>query len=51
MKNKVVRSQYRLPINLRDWLKRKAESNNRSMNGELVELMQKAKENEETEKT
>ncbi len=37
----------RLPDLLRDWIKEKAESNNRSMNGELIAMIKKAKEKQE----
>ncbi len=47
--NEVIRSQYRIPVVLVDWLKNKALSNSRSLNGELVELMKKAKEIEENQ--
>ena len=45
--NKVIRSQYRIPANLVVWLKEKASCNSRSLNGELVELLKKAKQEEE----
>ena len=40
----------RIPAELKGWLKQKAKENTRSMTGELIELMKKAKEKEEAEK-
>jgi len=45
--DKVIRSQYRIPASLVAWLKEKARCNSRSLNGELIELMKKAKQEEE----
>lgn len=38
----------RVPATLKDWLKNKAQSNSRSMTGELIELMKKARDEEIT---
>jgi len=37
----------RVPATLKKWLKDKAQNNSRSMTGELIELMKKAKQEEE----
>jgi len=41
------RVQFRIPKYLHKWLKDKGKQANRSMNGELVELMKKAKQEDE----
>lgn len=46
MQQEVVRMQIRIPLGLRDMLKELADGNNRSMNGELVEML-KAREKRE----
>lgn len=42
-----VRSQYRIREELDEWLKRRAEKNNRSKNGELNEIIEKIRKAEE----
>lgn len=39
MQQDVVRMQIRIPVELRDMLKERADESNRSMNGELVEIL------------
>ena len=46
----IIRSQYRIPAELVVWLKNKALSNSRSLNGELIELIKKEKAREESKK-
>ena len=45
----------RIPSKLQKWVKQEGKNNSRSMNGEIVELLKKAKEQaeqrEETQKT
>ena len=51
MTNKILgRLTIRFSEDLISWIKAKAKDNSRSMNGELVEIVKKAKEKEETEK-
>ncbi len=38
---------FRVPEVLRNWLENRAKDNHRSMNGEMLELMQRAKERQE----
>lgn len=49
MESKIIKTQIRFPRYLRDWLKKQAKDSNRSMNGEIVELMKQAKEVQEKE--
>ncbi len=51
MSDEIMRSQYRFPKKLIEWVKAKAKNNSRSMNGELVEIVKKAKEKEEMQKS
>lgn len=39
----VIPLQLRLPTELRDWLKRRAANNHRSMNGEIVSILEEAR--------
>lgn len=39
----VIPLQLRLPIELRDWLKQRAAINHRSMNGEIVSILEEAR--------
>ena len=41
-----VKLQLRLPADIRDWLKRYAEQHNRSMNGQVVEVLANLKASE-----
>lgn len=34
-----VKLQFRLPTNVRDWFKEYADARNRSMNGQMIELL------------
>lgn len=43
----VTRSQYRIPKEISDWLKKRAQRNKRSMNGEMVSILEKMKLAEE----
>ena len=45
---KQKQTQARMPADLHQWLAGRAGRNNRSMNGELVDILQKAKEAEQT---
>ena len=45
---KQKQTQARMPADLHQWLSNRAARNNRSMNGELVDILQKAKEAEQT---
>ena len=40
-------TQARMPSNVHKWLADRAKRNNRSMNGELVDILEKTKEAEE----
>jgi hypothetical protein len=51
MNDEIIRSQYRFPKKLIEWVKGKAKDNSRSMNGELVEIVKQAKEKEEVQKS
>ncbi|MBD3643536.1 Arc family DNA-binding protein [Alcanivorax sp.] len=42
----VLRTQTRIPADLAEWLKDKAKSESRSMNGQLVALIREAKQKE-----
>lgn len=41
-----LRTQTRIPAELADWLKEKAKQENRSMNGQIVQLIREAKQKE-----
>ena len=41
------RTQVRMPTNVHQWLTARAARNNRSMNGELIDILEKAKEAEQ----
>lgn len=41
---KISRSQYRLPIDLAEWLDARAKNNSRSRNGELVAILRSIKD-------
>jgi len=45
--SKITPTSIRIPRHLKDWLKDRAANNSRSINGELIQLMRKAKEKEE----
>lgn len=40
----IIRTQVRIPAALAEWLKEQARANRRSMNGELVEKLEKARQ-------
>ena len=46
---KQKQTQARMPADVHQWLAGRAARNNRSMNGELVDILQKAKEAEEAQ--
>ena len=48
MPSQTVRTQTRFKPDLHAWLVDRAKQNNRSFNGELVDILQKAKEAEQT---
>jgi len=41
------RTQVRIPVDVHQWLTGRAKQNSRSMNGELVDILKKAKEADE----
>ncbi|WP_353844534.1 Arc family DNA-binding protein [Thiothrix sp.] len=41
---KSIQTQVRLPVELHNWVKNQAKKDNRSMNGELVHFLEKARE-------
>lgn len=47
--NETVRSQVRLPVDLWDWLKVKAKRENRSLNGQIAEIIKEARQRDENE--
>lgn len=42
------KTQVRVPVELHKWLTMRAQQHNRSMNGELVDILEKTKEAEQT---
>jgi len=46
----VIRVQTRYQADIHQWLAEKAKSSNRSLNGQLMEILKKAKEEEEEQK-
>lgn len=42
-----IPTSIRIPSELKEWIENRAERNTRSISGELVELMKKAKQEEE----
>ena len=48
MKVDTWRGQIRMPLPLAQWLQAKADSNYRTLNAELVEMVRRAKEEEST---
>lgn len=46
VKSGLHKAQYRIPVELADWLKEKAEANTRTINGELTALLKEAKKRE-----
>ena len=47
MGDKHQKTQVRMPVDVHQWLAGRAARNNRSMNGELVDILKKAKEEDE----
>ena len=47
MGDKHQKTQVRMPADVHQWLTSRAGRNNRSMNGELVDILKKAKEEDE----
>jgi len=45
---KIQSFQMRMPMEIKNWITRKAKNNDRSINAELVRLLRQAKELEET---
>jgi hypothetical protein len=43
---KISRMQLRLPTDLKDWIKQHAEENCRSLNGEIVSILEQSRSNE-----
>ena len=46
-----VRTQIRLPKGLADWLKSQARTQNRSMNGQLIEFLKQERERSVNDRT
>lgn len=42
----ISRSQYRIPLDLTEWLDQRAHDNDRSRNGELVAILKRVKDEE-----
>jgi len=42
-----IPTSIRIPSDLKDWIENRAKRNTRSISGELIELMKKAKQEEE----
>lgn len=47
-KNELTPTTMRLPDDLRKWLKIRAITNNRSLNGEVIEIFEREKQREES---
>lgn len=47
--SEIVRVQTRYPSEIHQWMKDRAARNNRSMNGELIDILEKVKEADEQE--
>lgn len=45
----IAKTQLRLPEYLRDWVKKRGLTRNRTMNGEIVQILQEAKAKEDRE--
>lgn len=48
-KKQIASSQFRIPADLAEWLREKAEENTRTMNGELVARLKESRQREEKE--
>lgn len=48
-KNELIPTTMRLPDDLRKWLKIRAITNNRSLNGEVIEIFEREKQRDEIE--